>query len=33
MTRLLGTLALVSAGYCLLFALALAFAAWIHRND
>lgn len=33
MTRLLGTAAPVSTGYCLRFGLALAFAAWIHRND
>ncbi len=33
MARFIAHFALLSAGYCLLFALALAFAAWIHRND
>lgn len=32
MKDLLGTFALLSAGYCLLFALALAFEAWLRRH-
>ena len=32
MTEVLATFAMVSAGYCLLFALALAFEAWIRRK-
>jgi len=30
---ILGTFARVSAGYCLAFALALAFAAYLRRHD